>query len=134
MSHSTEFANAMLNHTFGVLPRSAVAATWVQLHYGNPGADGTANAWSAAGRVSAGDWETSEWGWVRNEDIIEFASLPDPGVNTTLTHVTIWDASTSGNCLHICSLSTMVLDPVDIETAGRFLIPPYYLVVQWVSP
>ena len=111
MSHSTYLANEMLDHTFrGVGAAYTAPAEWhVQLHYGAPGDDGTANAWAAAGRAPCTDWTSSTAGNLQNAVDILWEDVPDPGVNNTFPYVTIWDAAVAGNCLQVCAISPVPL-------------------------
>jgi hypothetical protein len=83
---------------------SAVAGTFAQLHTGDPGAAGTAN-------VSAGS--TTRNSFVFSDSSAGSAlSLGTPpaawtngGTSETLTHISVWTASTSGTLLFTVALT-----------------------------
>ena len=79
------------------------AGGWVQLHVGDPGAAGTTNIASVATRSSL-TWAASSGGVkaITNQPL--YAAWA--GTSQTLTHVSIWDASTSGNFKFSTALST----------------------------
>lgn len=91
---STTHAHAILN-VFRGTTYTAPASVWLRLHTGDPGAAGTANASAETSRrqvtfgaPSAGSSVASavSWtGWTAGTE--------------TITHVSLWDASTAGNFL-----------------------------------
>jgi len=105
-------------------------ATWrVALHTGNPGLDGAANeaTYSGYGRVSttftADQPSGAGTAWrVRNDADVTFAAT-DAAV--TITHVTVFDANTNGNCLVVLEL------PIarSVASGGVFSIPANELVI-----
>jgi len=98
---TTNLANKWLD-MLGGTAFTAPASTFVQLHTGDPGANGTANAstettrktltWSAASGGSKSITATlPTWAWVQGTE--------------TISHLSIWDASTSGNFLFSVTLT-----------------------------
>lgn len=90
-------ADAILDAEFGGSAYSGNAAVYLQLHTGDPGSDGTSNASAETTReeltfagASGGSNAASEVTW----------SSWTAG-SETISHVSIWDADTSGN--FICS-------------------------------
>ena len=73
----------------------AVAAVYVKLHIGDPGEDGTANA---AGETTR---QAVTFGAASGDTMASDAALTWTNVSNTETysHVSLWDASTAGNCL-----------------------------------
>src|SRR5574343_953584 len=110
--------NAWLNHVFGNATMEVPSAWYVQLHYGDPGSNCTANAWTDAGRQPI-TWSTAAA--KANAQTLEAAwsSLPNPGTNTQVTWLSIWDAATSGNPLSYGQLVPAVL----VGTGGSLTIP-----------
>lgn len=93
MSISNYAENALLN-TMGNV--SFVAAnTYVKLHLGDPGEDGTANPAAETTR------EQVTWGTASGGSIASAATVEWTNVSTTeiYTHWSLWDSSTAGNCL-----------------------------------
>jgi hypothetical protein len=72
-----------------------VAQPYVKLHVGDPGENGTANAAGETTRKAASFGPSS--GGVATSD----ADLTWASVSTaeTISHVSMWDASSGGNCL-----------------------------------
>ena len=98
---TTNLANKWLD-MLGGTAFTAPASTFVQLHTGDPGANGTANAstettrktltWSAAsGGSKSITASLPTWAWVQGTE--------------TISHLSIWDASTSGNFLFSVTLT-----------------------------
>lgn len=91
---STTHSHAVLNVLRGT-NYTAPASVWLKLHTGDPGAAGTANASAEATRKqvtfaapSAGAAVAAAVSWTG------WSAGPE-----TITHVSLWDASTGGNFL-----------------------------------
>lgn len=98
---ATTLANKWLDMLAGTA-FSAPAAFYVKLHTGDPGAAGTANA-SAVTTRQAVTWSAASGG-SKSE-----ASAPTSWSMTTtetITHISCWDASSSGNFLFSAALTT----------------------------
>lgn len=105
---------------------SAVAGTFAQLHTGDPGAAGTAN-------VSVGS--TTRNSFVFSDSSAGSAlSLGTPpsawtngGTSETLTHISVWTASTSGTFLFSVALTASKAwasaDTFTLTTLGASLTP-----------
>lgn len=76
-------ANALLDSFSG---------SWLQLHTGDPGADGTANVATETTRKQV-TLTTASGGTNSNSAAISWASYP---ATETITHVSLWSASTAG--------------------------------------
>ncbi|MCI3277641.1 phage tail fiber protein [Streptomyces cylindrosporus] len=83
---------------------NAVAATYVQLHTGDPGAVGTSN-------VSAGSATRNSFTFAASSSgsALALSSAPSAwtngGTSETLTHISVWTASTSGTFLYSVALT-----------------------------
>ena len=83
---------------------SAVAGTYLQLHTGDPGAAGTAN-------ISAGTTTRNSFafGSSSSGSTLSLATPPaaytNGGTSETLTHVSVWTASTAGTFLFSVALT-----------------------------
>jgi len=117
MSASNYLELAILDHCFGGTAFTPPATVYVGLHTGAPGESGSAN------EVSGGDYErkdvtndntgfdaastVSTVGTKKNAAIIQFV---DPvGANWgVITHFSIWDDATAGNCLMVGALNSSV--------------------------
>ncbi len=94
---------------------------YVQLHVGDPGADGLGNpalnterkliAWGVAantntdGRAQAASSANVSWPAVTDDE--------------TYSHISLWDAETAGNCWY----KDAMLAPVPVTTGGAFVFP-----------
>ena len=81
---------------------TAPAAFWVKLHVGDPGSAGASNASAVVTRQQV-TWSAASGGSKSQ------ASAPTAWSMTTtetITHVSFWDASSSGNFLDAAALTT----------------------------
>lgn len=96
---TTNAANAMLNGFRNTAFQ--IAATWVQLHTGDPGGAGTANV-SAVTTRSQATFAAASAGAIA-------LTGTNPNWNMTSTetisHISVWSASSSGNFLWSAALS-----------------------------
>ncbi|MCX4816742.1 hypothetical protein OG601_47340 [Streptomyces sp. NBC_01239] len=83
---------------------SAVAATYVQLHTGDPGAAGTSN-------ISVGSTTRNSFTFASSSSgsALALSSAPSAwtngGTSETLTHISAWTASTGGTLLFTVALT-----------------------------
>lgn len=96
---STYLANNWLNMLRGTA-FTAPTGTYVKLHTGDPGAAGTANA-SAVTTRNAVTFTASTTGSLALNTIGSFSAT----ATETLTHISVWDASTAGNFLWSSALT-----------------------------
>jgi len=83
---------------------TAVAQPWFKLHTGDPGSAGTANA--AAGDTSR---KSASYAAPSAGAMAQTGTAPswtNGGTSETLTHISVWDASTAGNFLFSFALSS----------------------------
>ena len=104
LSNYTEnaFANALRGGGNGS-NFTAPAAVYVKLHTGAPGEDGTANASAETDRVAI-TFGASSNGTITSSNSPEWASW-DAG-SETISHISLWDASSAGNCLAVGALTS----------------------------
>lgn len=114
MSISNYLENKLLDATSGT--SYAAAGTYLQLHTGDPGEDGTANVASETTRKSL-TWNAASGGSMATSAAASWTSV---AATETLTHFSLWDASTSGNCLFAgalsASASVVAGDNFDLDT------------------
>lgn len=91
------------------------AQVWVQLHTGAPGAAGTSNIATNNTRVQAVSWAAPSGGAIATSAAVQWASAP---ATETITHVSLWSASTAGNLLGTPTLAA----PVNAVTGNLFQI------------
>jgi hypothetical protein len=80
----------------------AVAATYVKLHTGDPGEAGTSNAATETTRKSI-SFSAASSGSMASSATVEWTNV---AASETYSHWSLWDASTSGNCLWTGALSS----------------------------
>lgn len=86
-------ANALLDALCSAVAYTPPAAFWVQLHTGDPGIDGTSNGATEATLMEA-SFGAAAAGAVTTDADITWTSV---AATETYTHVSYWDAETSGN-------------------------------------
>jgi hypothetical protein len=94
---------------------------WVQLHVGDPGADGSANPAANTTRVqitfgTAANTGTDGRAQAASDANVAWASVP---ADETYSHISIWDDETAGNCWY----KDAMLAPVPVTTGGAFVFP-----------
>lgn len=82
---------------------SAITTVFVKLHIGDPGAAGTSNA-SALTTRNAVTWGTVSGGSLSATSIPAFTMT----TSETISHLSLWDASTAGTFLESAALSSSV--------------------------
>jgi len=96
----TAVANGLLN-TFRGTAYTAPAGTYVKLHTADPGAAGT-NAASAVTTRQQATFTASTVGSLVLSNTPTFSMT----ATETITHISVWDASTAGNILWTAALTT----------------------------
>ena len=98
MSISNYLENAWANSIRGGgngTSYTAPAAVYVKLHTGDPGEDGTANAAGETTRQAIAFGAASN-GVITSSALVEWTNV---STTETYSHVSLWDASSGGNCL-----------------------------------
>jgi len=118
---TTTLANNWLNMLRAVA-FTAPAATYIKLHTGDPGAAGTANASAVTTRQSA-TFSAASSGAIALSNSPAFTMT----TTETITHISVWDASTAGNLLWTAALTTsksvVNTDVLTFTTLGVSLSP-----------
>jgi hypothetical protein len=118
---TTTLANNWLNMLRAVA-FTAPAATYIKLHTGDPGAAGTANASAVTTRQSA-TFSAASGGAIALSNSPAFTMT----TTETITHISVWDASTAGNLLWTAALTTsksvVNTDVLTFTTLGVSLSP-----------
>jgi hypothetical protein len=99
---SASRANSILN-VLRNTAYSAIATPFVKLHTGDPGSAGTANAAGATTR-NAITWNAASGGSMTLATLSAFTGT----TSETITHISIWDASTAGNFIESWALTASV--------------------------
>jgi len=100
MSISNYAENALLD-TLGNTS-FVVSSSYVKLHLGDPGEDGTANAAAETSRKLV-SWSAASSGSKSSSATLSWTNV---STTETYTHWSLWDASTAGNCLWTGALSS----------------------------
>jgi len=80
----------------------AVTAVYLKLHTGDPGEAGTSNAATEATRKAV-TFSAASSGSMTSSATVEWTNV---STTETYSHWSLWDASTSGNCLWSGALAT----------------------------
>jgi hypothetical protein len=107
----------IMNAVTGTSTYTVEAASWVQLHDGDPGEDGVTNEIAGMARQEITSWNGSA-GSRTNGNELQFPN--STGGQITVSYVSLRDASTSGNVIMKATLTAPVNVP-DGQT-GRFQI------------
>ena len=95
MSNLTTYgANALLNGT-------PLPALYAQLHTGNPTDAGTSNLAATSGREAI-TWNPATTGILTNDGLLGWVG----GALENLSHLSLWDAASGGNCWAVGALGT----------------------------
>lgn len=100
------FSDAVANAWLDALARNtsyANAAVYVKLHTGDPGSAGTSNAATETTRQQATFGSAASGRAITNTAVIEWATVT---TTETVTHVSLWSASSGGTFLGRDDLSS----------------------------
>lgn len=98
---TANLANKILDHLRGGTAWSQPASLWVRVHIGDPGAAGTANS-SAVTTRSQATFAAAASGAIALTGTNPSWSMTG---TETISHISVWDASTAGNFLWSAALS-----------------------------
>ena len=121
--HAVNLADKILNHLRGGTAWTQPSGLYVKLHTADPGSAGS----TAAGAVTTRSQAT--FAASSSGAIALTGTLPNWAMTTTetITHVSVWDASTSGNFLWSVALSASKPvgngDTLTLSTLGVSLTP-----------
>lgn len=102
MSLSNYAETELLDHLLGTATMTAPSAVYAALHDGDPGETGANEAEGGSYARQEVTFGAASNGAASNSAEVEFAGL----AAGTYTHLSLWDASTSGNCLFIAALGS----------------------------
>jgi hypothetical protein len=95
-------ANADLNRFRNTAGAALGATIYVQLHTADPGAAGTTGVSAGSTTRNAITWNAASAG---SMTLATLSAWTNGGTSETISHVSLWDASTSGTFLHSFALS-----------------------------
>lgn len=101
---SANIATPLLNAVGRATNWTAPVANYAKLHTGDPGASGASNA--AAGDTTR---KALTWAAPSSNAIALTTTFPvwtNGGTSETLTHISVWDASSAGNFLYSIALTS----------------------------
>ena len=102
MSISNYAELKILEHTTGKTAWTMPTTVYVKLHTGDPGEAATSNAATETTRKVAA-WATASSGSIATSATLEWTNV---AATETITHWSLWDASTAGNALWTGALSS----------------------------
>lgn len=118
---TTTLANQWLNMLRGTA-FTAPTGTYIKLHTADPGSAGTANPSAVTTRASA-TFSAASAGALALSNSPSFTMT----ATETITHISVWDASTAGNLLWTAALTTsksvVATDTLTFTTLGVALSP-----------
>jgi len=119
MSFSNYLETEILDHVFSGNAYTAPSTLYLSLHTANPDEDGSGTEVSTTGTAYARATVTftTSGNTSSNTSAVEFSTAT--ANFGTVTHVGVWDASTSGNLLCYAALSSSKT----IETGDVFRVP-----------
>lgn len=100
---TTNFANKVLDHMLRATASTAPAANYVKLHTADPGASGATAASANTTRVAV-TFSAASSGSCASSNTPSWASWASG--SETLSHISIFDASTAGTFLYSAALTT----------------------------
>jgi hypothetical protein len=113
--NTTNFANKVLDHMLRAVASTAPAANYVKLHTGDPGGAATATPSGNTTRVAV-TFSAAASGACASSNTPSWASWANG--SETLSHISVWDASTVGNYLYSAVLTT----PKSITNGDTFTL------------
>ena len=96
MSISNYLEDELLDHIFRGAAYSVPSGIYAKLHIGDPGEAGTSNAATEATRQQITFGSNAASGAISNTAAITWTNV---STSETVSHLSLWDASTAGNCL-----------------------------------
>lgn len=102
MSISNYAELKILEHTTGKTAWTMPTNVYVKLHTGDPGEAATSNEATETTRKQA-SWATASSGSIATSATLEWTNV---AATETITHWSLWDASTAGNALWTGALSS----------------------------
>lgn len=105
MSLSNYLETALLDHIGGNTAYTQPTAWYVKLHTGDPGEAGTSNVASETTRKNVTDWNAASSGSMTSNAAVSWTNYP---ATETITHLSIWDHVSAGNCLGSGAVSPSV--------------------------
>lgn len=103
----------MLDYEHGLATPAVPGTVYIACHTGNPGSAGASNECAASNGYARKSVTNNNTVWSRaanevsNTVDITFAA-PSGGDWGIITHLSVWDASTAGNCRAICELAAPI--------------------------
>ena len=119
MSFSNHLETEILDHVFGGNAYTAPGTLYLALHTANPDEDGSGTEVSTSGTAYARETVafTVSGNTATTSGAVEYSTAT--ANFGTVTHVGVWDASTSGNLLAYAALTSSKT----IETGDVFRVP-----------
>ena len=98
--HASDYAeNKIADHLLSKTSWTMPSQVYVKLHTGDPGEAGTANAAGETTRQAANWYRSHPSASSGSASLSGTVSWTGVSTGETYTHVSLWDASSGGNCL-----------------------------------
>lgn len=104
MSMANYLENKVLDKVFRNVDFT-VSGVYAKLHISDPGEDGTSGAAGETDRAAVTFSSAASGGAISNTADVDWVSV---STSETYTHISLWDASTAGNCLWTGSLAVSI--------------------------
>lgn len=108
MALSTYLANKVLDHTYLGAAFTQPSEVYVQLHTGDPTAAGTSNVASETTRIEVSSFAAASNKSKASSAQVQWTNIDAGGTSEVISHISLWDAATSGNCLDYGALASNV--------------------------
>lgn len=119
MSFSDYAENAVLNHVFRNTALTSPTTVYLQLHTADPTDVGTTGVSTITGNRPSITFGAPSGGVITQSGTTSWATVAGAGLPETISHYSIWDANTAGNCLATgamaASKSVSAGDDVDVS-------------------
>jgi hypothetical protein len=102
---ATTFANKVLDHMLRAVASTAPASNNIQMHTADPGAAGTTATIAGATSRQAVTFSAASAGACASSNTPSFTSFAGTSPST-VSHISVWDASSAGNFLYSAALTT----------------------------
>lgn len=122
MSIGNYLENVLLDLVFNGTAYAGQATVYAKLHIGDPSEAGTTNPAAHTTRAAA-TFGAAVAGAVSNDVAVTWTSM---AAGETLSHLSLWDHLSVGNCLWVGALTT----PKVVNAGDNFSLPIGDLVVQ----
>jgi hypothetical protein len=113
MSFADYAENAVLDHVFNNTAMTSPTTVYLQLHTADPTDTGTVGVSTITGNRPSIAFGSAASGVSTQSGTTSWTTVAGAGLPETISHYSIWDANTGGNCL-----ATGAMDTSKVVSAG----------------